>query len=580
MLKLLNISNFAVIERLKVEFDEGLNLLTGETGSGKSIIVDALSLLLGERSSFAQIRTGESKAFIEGVFEFTGKRAEQVRGVLADCGLEDEAEEPLIIRREINISGKNRIFINDRNVTLALLRKLQPLLVDIHGQGEQKLLLSNRAQLEMLDSYAGGQSTRKSVGEIYHRWKNSLKTLQKLRAELMEREHTEDLLRYQLAEIDSIAPQADEEERLVAERKLLTHADKILQLGHKTYLELYESDDSILARLSTITRHLQDLSLIDERLQPVLGTLSEGITLLSDVAASVRSYTESIDFSPEEFSRVESRIVELERLKRKFGANLNSILEIREHLTQKIERLGDLSETERQLKEDLAKEHAQYIREAAKLSKLREKASKKLAAEVENTLKEVAMTGARFIVELNTLSAPDASDNESEEEMIVGGNYFSQYGVDRVSFLLSANPGEAPKPLSQVASGGELSRLMLTLLTVGTKQREGFIGSETVIFDEIDAGIGGGVAEAVGRRLKFLAKTNQVICVTHQPQIARFADAHFAVAKDVLQGRTVTSIKHLEREERVRELSRMIAGDDSVSETLETARWMLKNTEI
>lgn len=581
MLKSLNIRNFAVIERLEVEFQPGLNLLTGETGSGKSIIVDALGLLLGERSSLTQIRTGEHRAFIEGIFEIDGKRVELIRKVLDELGIGDETEGELIIRREVNSGGKNRVYINDRSVTLSVLRRLQPLLVEIYGQGEQKLLLSTRAQLDLLDAYAGCQALREVVGDAFARWKNTLAALGRLKSELMERERAEDLLKYQLSEIDSIAPQVGEDESLSAERNLMAHAERILQLGDRIYLELYESDSSVLARLANISRQMQEINHIDARLNPALENLGEGIALLSDVADSLRRYIEGINFSPEEFARVDNRVSELERLKRKFGADLGGILEIREDLAGKLERLGDLTEQERRLQDALIKVQHEYKREAAKLTSCRKGASERLALEVENDLSQVAMQNARFIVALETSSEPSFSaDDGVESESATGAQtFFSSYGADQVGFLLSANPGESPRLLAQVASGGEMSRLMLTLLTVGMRNQDQRLESETVVFDEIDAGIGGGVAESVGRRLKALSKNNQVLCVTHQPQIARFADAHFAVTKMVEGERTVTSIKYLEHAERIRELARMIAGDQTVSATLETARWMLENAQ-
>jgi len=578
MIKSLSIRNFAVIEKVEVEFEEGLNLLTGETGSGKSIIVDALGLLLGERGSLAQIRTGESSAFVEGIFEVSGEGAEYLRSTLYEAGIGFESDNEIIIRREITANGKSRVFVNDRSVTLSVLRRLQPLLVEIHGQGEQRLLLSMRAQMDVLDSYAGCQNLRARVREAYMRWKNSLEELQKFTEEMKERERTMDLLQYQLSEIDSVAPQPGEDERVAQERKLMAHAEKIVQLGSAAYGELYEHDASVLARLANVSKQVQELSSIDERLKPILESLKDGAALVSDVAESVRSYIEGIEFSPEEFARLDNRLAELERLKRKFGADLESILLLRDNIAQKLKRLTDLTEHEQQLKNGFEEARKDYIREAAKLTLCRQDAAQRLAREVERDLQQVALERAQFIVSLETSSYganPAGSDAENVDKE---REFFSQYGADQVRFMFSANPGEAARPLSQVASGGELSRLMLTLLNVGLGNLDKNTGTETVVFDEIDAGIGGGVAEAVGRRLKNLARTGQVLCVTHQPQIARFADAHYTVKKSVRGGRTLTSVQHLQGEESVRELARMIAGDRQAQTALETARWMLENS--
>jgi DNA repair protein RecN (Recombination protein N) len=586
MIKSLNIRNFAVIESVGVEFQPGLNLLTGETGSGKSIVVDALGLLLGERGSTAQIRTGESRAFIEGIFALDGEQMLKIRAVLDEVGIEAETEDEIIIRREVSASGKSRIYINDRSVTLAILRRLQPLLVEIHGQGEQKLLLNARAQLELLDAYAGCEGLRAEVSGAFFDWKSSVAALNKLKEEFVERERMLELLEYQLSEIDAISPEPGEDERLANERRLLAHAEKILQLGAGAYDRLYESDGSVLADLSGISRQVRELCEIDARLQPLLNSLDEGAALLSDAAYALRRYLDNIEFKPEEFSRVDNRLSELERLKRKFGTDLNGILSIREHIAQKLSRLADLTEQERQLKTEFDAAHESYLEKAAKLSARRKEAARRLEREVVRDLKHVAMQHAQFVVELKTFESQTASSDRSSEEAelrpeesALEAGFFSSYGADRISFLLSANPGESLRPLSQAASGGELSRMMLTLLTVSLKHTEQPQGGETIIFDEIDVGIGGRVAEAVGRRLKTLAKTNQVLCVTHQAQIARFADAHYSVAKSVRGGRTLTSIEYLEREARIRELARMIAGEQESSTTFETARWMLETAE-
>ncbi len=582
MIKSLNIRNFAVIESVRVEFQPGLNLLTGETGSGKSIVVDALGLLLGERGSPAQIRTGESSAFIEGIFALESDEILKVRAVLEEVGIDVETEDEIIIRREVSGSGKSRTYINDRSVTLAVLRRLQPLLVEIHGQGEQKLLLNARAQLELLDGYARSQALREEVGEAFLDWKSSLTALNKLKEEFRERERTLELLEYQLSEIDEISPVSGEDERLAGERRLLAYAEKILQLGADAYDRLYESDSSLLAALSSITKQVRELSEIDERLSPLLNNLDEGAVLLSEAADSIRRYLDSIEFSPEEFGRVDKRLSELERLKRKFGADLNGILEIRESTAQKLLRLADLTEQERQLKTELDAAQKSYIARAAKLTARRKEAARSLEREVVRDLSHVAMQQAQFVAELKTVEPKNSSTGEeplSDAESSLDADFFSSYGADRISFLLSANPGESLRPLAQAASGGELSRLMLTLLTVSMKNSEQQQGGETIIFDEIDVGIGGRVAEAVGRRLKTLAKTNQVLCVTHQAQIARFADAHYSVEKVVRSGRTLTSIEYLTREARIRELARMIAGEKESSTTFETARWMLETAE-
>lgn len=580
MLKLLTVRNFAVIEAIVIEFKDGLNLLTGETGSGKSIIVDALGLLLGERSSLSQIRSGEKSAFVEGIFELEGDDADCVSAILDEAGIEGESSDEIVIRREVVATGKTRIFINDRTVSVSILRRLQPLLVEIHGQGEQKLLRSTRAQLELLDTYAGCQALRKQVGEAYALWKTAQTALQKLREESVERVRTLELVEYQLSEIDTISPKENEDEELSRERTVLANAERILESCASAYNELYESDNSVLASVAGISRRVRDLSALDQRLEAILASLDEGAVLLSEAAETLRKYVEGIDFSHDEFARVDNRLADIERIKRKFGTNLKGIFEIRETLAAKLERLADYSENERRLETELESTRKNYVDKASKLTAARKTSSRKLEREVVKELQHVALQNARLniVIETAELDVTRSTQMENADTRLSSDEdgYFSPYGADEISFLFSANPGEDLRPLSQVASGGELSRLMLTLLTASMKNGRQNSVSGTMIFDEIDAGIGGGVAEAVGRRLKSLAKSGQVLCVTHQPQIARFADAHYLVQKVVAGGRTLTSVDFLEQEERVREVARMIAGDQEAKTTIETARWMLE----
>jgi DNA repair protein RecN (Recombination protein N) len=590
MLKFFNITNFAVIQRLAVEFHEGLNLLTGETGSGKSIIVDALGLLLGGRSSAAQIRTGERMALVEGVFALNEIAEQKVRQLLAEVGIETQAEGELFIRRELYANGRSRIFIDEQSATAATLRVLQPFLVEIHGQGEQRALLSAQSHLELLDSFGGCLSMRQEVGTDYARWKAAGKALHQLEQELAERDLAEDLLQYQLREIETINPQVGEDEELAAERKLLTHAEKVLQLGAGAYAELYDSDESILSRLATVRRRVEDLSEIDARVCPLLEMLETCATSLTEVAGGLRGYSEGIEFSPARLGEIEQRLLELERIKRKYSSDLSGILKVRDELLGRLDKLSNLAEREQSLRESLKQAESIYVESAGRLSASRAAAAPKLARRVMEDLTQVAMERARFLVSMETAQW-EAAETLPQEDAIqphrqasdnaLRDGFFTLYGADHVEFLLSANPGESPRKLAQTASGGELSRLMLTLRTVGTAKTKAEIQSvATVVFDEIDAGIGGKVAEAVGKRLKALAATRQVLCVTHQAQIARFADHHYVVTKAVQNERTITTIRDLSSEERVGELARMIGGAEEAATTREAARWLLEHAQI
>lgn len=582
MLKYLNISNFAVINRVEVAFHSGLNLLTGETGSGKSIIVDSLSLLMGARSSTLQVRTGERVAMVEGLFEVGAERRQAIKNILDRAGVEVENGPELLIRREIHANGRSRIFVEDQSVTAATLRLLQPFLIAIHGQGEQRSLLSAQSQMDLLDSFGANLAQRRHAAEAYTRWHTALEELSTLEREMIERERAADLLQYELSEIQRIAPNLNEDAELAKERKLLTHAEKLLQLGAGTYAELYERDGSVIDRLAALRRQLEELSSIDTRVSPLLELFQQSLTGLMETADALRNYGEGVEFSPDRLSQIEERLSELERLKRKYNTDLEGILKVQEELSEKLQRLSDLSEREEILKRELREAEEDYRKGASELTERRLRAAETLSQYVMDDLKFVAMEQARFFVLIRTAKIPDdrAGEGSDNEGAVPDNNsYFTQHGADSVDFYLSANPGEEPRPLSRVASGGELSRLMLTLRTVSMNLQAGTaVEGASVVFDEIDVGIGGRVAEAVGRRLKSLAGARQVLCVTHQPQIARFADHHFIVSKALEQGRTATSVKELEGEERVGELARMIGGgEEGAKTTIEAARWLLQS---
>jgi DNA repair protein RecN (Recombination protein N) len=579
MLKYLNISNFAVINVLEVPFDSGLNLLTGETGSGKSIIVDSLSLLMGARSSTLQVRTGERMATVEGLFSISTEGGRAVKSILESAGVETENGSELLIRREIHANGRSRFFVDDQSVTAATLRALQPFLVAIHGQGEQRALLSAQSQMDLLDSFGGNLEIRKRVSDSYARWRMVNTALAELKREMMERERTVDLLQYELSEIERIAPKTNEDLELANERKLLTHAEKLLQLGAGAYTELYERDGSVIDRLAALRRQLEELSTIDARVAPLLELLEQSFTGLMETADGLRNYGEGVEFSPGRLAQIEERLSELERLKRKYNADLEGILQVQVELSERLQRLSDLSQQEETLKAELSRAEEEYRAGATLLTEQRLGAAETLSARVMDDLKFVAMEQARFFVQIHTAKALNTDEGlASDNAPASNENYFTPHGADSIEFYLSANPGEDARPLSRVASGGELSRLMLTLRTI-SMGRDGGVAADgaTVVFDEIDVGIGGRVAEAVGRRLKNLAEARQVLCVTHQAQIARFADHHLVVSKEVEKGRTSTNVRELAGEERVVELARMIGGGEEGAETtIEAARWLLK----
>src|SRR5215213_1335271 len=578
MLKYLKILNFAVVDRLEINFKPGLNVLTGETGSGKSVIVDAFSLLVGVRSSPTQIRTGETMASIEGVFQIDAGRAQSIEGVFKELGIKKNSE--LVIRREIYAAGRNRIFINDQSSTIIALKKLQPFLTDIYGQGEQRALLTASSHRDLLDYFGECTAIKNKARQIFSRLKSIERELNELVGGSAGRSRTVDYYQHQLAELETINPKVGEDDELLAERKILANAEKIKDLCSLAYQDLYENDESILARLALIKRQLESVSDFIENAGATFDSLTAGIASLTDVAETLRRYAVGIEYSPGRLAEVESRLAELEKLKRKYGRDLKGILELKDELSRAVSGAETLTERMNLLKKEADTLRHKYIEHARQLTARRTAAAPLLEQKVMSGLRHLAMGQTKFLVSIETSQLEDEDTEKEPSSTEVSedsgmSSFFSQHGADYVEFLLSTNPGESPRPLSYVASGGELSRLMLTLRTIN--QEDSMVG--TVVFDEIDVGIGGKVAEAVGQSLKKISTGRQVFCVTHQAQIAKFADHHFLVTKTVQHERTSTSVTELAREDRISELSRMIGGDEKAEKTREAAKWLLDNVK-
>ena len=593
MLKFLSITNFAVIRSLRIDFNKGLNVLTGETGAGKSIIVDAVSLLLGNRANSDMVRSGERFALVEGIFELDEIVEQRVKIFLSNVGVEFVDTDFLIIRREVQREGRSRIFVNDRSVTISTLKSLQPFLVDIHGQGDQRALLSPRAHLLMLDSFGGCNELRQRIASKYEDRRKVVESIKALTRDKTERERTLEMLRFQIAEIEHLNPQLGEENHLLEEKKLLTHAERLIELNTFAYNELYENEESVLSRLASVRRVLQELETIDRSFSSSSKTIEETTLLLSDVADILRTYGNKIDYSPARLSQIEERLSEFERVKRKYGHGISDLNEIKEQLSQHLSQLTNSEERQGELLEELKDIQRDYQALARSLTACRCAAISVFEARVMEDLRHVAMESARFVVQLETAeedSMPVTRENLESQSVQEDLNfpsaraqsYWSAMGADRVEFLLSANLGEDVRPLHRVASGGELSRLMLTLRKIchnGVEGADELSAAATLVFDEVDTGIGGRVAEAVGQRLKSLAASQQVLSVTHQPQIARFADHHYAITKYIEDERTVTRIKELNREERVAELSRMLGVSHEVTTARETSEWLLETAQ-
>jgi len=553
MLKFLRISNLAVIRDLDVEFEEGLNLLTGETGSGKSIIVDAVALLFGQRSSVEMLRSGEEKAVIEGIVR--SEEGGHVEEVFRAAGIEEVGEE-IIIRREIHASGRSRAFVNERLVSLSFLREIGRHLVDIHGQGESQTLLAPPTQLRLLDTYADVGGLSDEVRRLAERYWMLRSEIDRLRTSEAERLRQLDVYDFQVGEIEKVKPRLGEDEELARERRLLVNAEKVYQLTTQAYDTLYGADDSLLRQLGRVRKLLQQVTEVDDRFRQVEEELERGQAVIEDAALNVREYRDSIEFSPERLEQVESRLADLERLKRKYGPSLGDVIRSLEEMKLERERLASSDIRKEKLEQEISQIERDFISAATGLKEARRRAARELERAMRSELAQLGMEQVRFEVAFHAVETIPSPE-----------------GLEAVEFLVTTNVGEALKPLAKVASGGELSRLMLALKVIGGRA----FGPRTLIFDEIDAGIGGRVAELVGSRLKQLGATHQVFCVTHLPQIAKFADAHYRVSKKVVTGgRTEVVVDRLTEDQRVMELARMLAGERITEATRRHARELLK----
>jgi len=559
MLTLLKINGIALIDELEIEFGRGLNLLTGETGSGKSIIIDSLGALTGERVSSDLIKQGEDRARVEGLFVVS--MGDDLRSALSESGVEaDEGE--VIIRRELSRSGKNRIFINNQLATAALLKKIGPLLVDIHGQGEQTTLFDTSTHVEFLDEFGRHQEMVGTVQAAFHHWSSVRTELGMLRQNESEKLQLLDILKFQVDEITKANLQPDEDTELEEEKRRLSNVEKLSALSEESYSLLYEAEESTVSTLERATRKVEELAEYDSRFAEYLDGLQTAQAVVDDLAITLRDFSSHLEFSPGRLDEIENRLAEISRLKRKYGDTMEAVLH---HLNESKDRL-DAVETsevrEAELQKELAAAGRKYVETANDLHDARVKAAAKFEKEVEKELKAVALEKAKFKVVIEAPAATEAAEAERS---------FSAAGFDRVEVFFSANPGEQPRPLAKIASGGEASRLMLIIKTVA--KMRGL--DKTAVFDEVDVGIGGRVAEAVGLKLKQLSSSQQVLCVTHQPQIASLADRHFVVDKTVSRGRTTITVQELTDAQRVDEIARMLAGE-KVSETArEHARELL-----
>ncbi|MBX7054571.1 MAG: DNA repair protein RecN [Pyrinomonadaceae bacterium] len=559
MLTLFKIKNIALIDRLELEFGSGLNLLTGETGSGKSIIVDSLGALTGDRVSSDLIKQGESAAQIEGSFKVEPNAT--LIAIFEEAGVDLDPDSEIIVRRDISLAGKNRIFVNDQSVTQNFLKRLGEYLVEIHGQGEQAALYRVETHIGMLDEFADVKESARSVEAAFFELAAVKAELANLEKDESEKLQLLDILRYQVDEIKRAGLRPGEDAELEEEKRRVGNAEKLSNLSDEAYALLYDNDQSTVSTLEKAARKIAELGEYDASFREFDDGLRSAQAVIEELAIAARDFRRGLDFSPERLNEIEDRLAEISRLKRKYGESTEAILS---HLAESERRLANIETAElreKELKKELADKRLAYVAAAEKLHQKRIEAARAFETAVEANLKGVALERAKFEVRIDS---PDPDVPESDGR-------FTSKGFDTVEFYFSANPGEPAKPLSKVASGGEASRLMLILKTT---LRSGGI-EKAAVFDEIDVGIGGRVAEAVGRKLKELSGAQQVLCVTHQPQIASLADRHFVVEKDIAGSSTSVTVRELDAGERLEEIARMLAGEQITDAARENARAML-----
>jgi DNA repair protein RecN (Recombination protein N) len=551
----LRVENYAVIDSLVVEFAPGLNLLTGETGAGKSILIDALSLLLGDKASTDMIRHGAEKAVVSGVFEADEKR---VARLLEENGIEPEGNH-VIVKREIAAGGKGRVFVNNQPATVALLRALAPALASIHAQNQTILAFDETARLGLLDTYAGHDLS--DLAEKHAVWAEVRERLAQFDRDEQDRLRMADLWSFQKKEIEAARLQPGEDQKLETEKRVLANSEKLFGAATAAYQVLYEDDASALTNISAARKQLEELARFDEKFLEALAALESAKVAIEDVSATARDYADGIDASPERLAEVEDRLAVFDRLKRKYGKTVDEVIAYGADVAGKLDELENREDVVRDLKKQLTAAAAAYLAAAQTVSKRRYSAARELQKLVETEINQLAMK-AQFRIEVSSADEP--------------ANW-SAAGFDGVAYMISPNPGEPLKPVEQIASGGELSRVMLALkatIEAGKKSRGGT--QRTLVFDEIDTGIGGRAAEAVGKKLKSLARANQVLCITHLPQIASFADHHYLIEKREAAGRTKTFVRALTPAEQTEEIARMLSGATLTETSRQHAEQLLK----
>ena len=567
MLKSLEIKDYALIDHINVEFGKGLNIITGETGAGKSILIDAMSLLLGERASTEVVRKGAQKSFVEGIFDVELNK--KVKSLLEENEIEFQPE--LIIRREISLKGSNRCFVNDSPVSLNIVKELGDLLVDLHGQHEHQSLLRTETHIEFLDEFANNHKLLEDFKVVYKELNSKQNELRELKSKEESLKEKKEIYGFQIKEIDNINPLPNEDESITNELNILENSEKLLELTDDVYNKLYEGEPSVIDLLGETKHKLSLLANIDKSFLEPEGECDSALAIVKELASSLRNYKSRIDVDPKEVEVKRERLGSINLLKKKYGGSIQKIIEHREKIGKEFELADNFSVAINSLEKEILGLRKSAGEAAEKLSASRNKYAVKVETEVKKVLAQLGIPDAIFKV---TIKQNETGRDDNHSVTLKNKNYiYTETGIDEVEFYISTNAGEDAKPLTKVASGGEISRIMLSLKTILAKSDK----LPLLIFDEIDTGVSGRIAQKVGAALKDLASFHQIISITHLPQIAGMANNHFAVEKKQVDNRAVSSIKKLSDNERINEVAKLISGEELTKASIESAKQLILN---
>lgn len=569
MLKSLEIKDYALIDHTEIGFGRGLNIITGETGAGKSILIDAMSLLLGERASVEVIRKGAQKAFVEGFFDVELNK--KVRSLLEANEIEFQPD--LIIRREISLKGSNRCFINDTPVALTLIKQLGDLLVDLHGQHEHQSLLRIESHIGFLDEYSGNSKLIEEYQVFYKELNKKTSELKNLISKEESIKEKREIYAFQIKEIDSVSPSVGEDDTILNELNILENSEKLLELTEEVYTKLYDAEPSVIDLLGETKHKLNQLSGIDKSFLESEGECDSALAIVKELADSLRSYKSKIDVDPKETEYKRERLGAINMLKKKYGGSIENIIEHRNKIGKDFELADNFSDAISKIQSEIKALQKSAGEAAEKISLSRKKSAAKIESEVIKSLNQLGISDSSFKVKISKTEA----DKDSVDFILFNNKKYSysDTGFDEVEFYISTNIGEDVKPLTKVASGGEVSRIMLSLKTILAKSDK----LPVLIFDEIDTGVSGRIAQKVGAALRDLASFHQIIAITHLPQIAGMANFHYSVEKKQIDDRTVSSIRQLDENERINEVAKLVSGEVLTKESIESAKQLILNRQ-